>query len=197
VFTGGGSLVAKITKEQLRPSMKIRRNGQASVLTDEQLEELMSVFSRSDKLLFGICYYTSCRISEALQLTKEDIVGERIIFRASTTKTKKTREVKISAKLAELIIECGLPKTGYLFPGRKEGHRTRQSADLALRKACDYVGFKGISSHSFRRTGLTKMYKAGVPLPTLQKRSGHTSIANLTFYLDIDRDEVDAAGELL
>jgi integrase/recombinase XerD len=193
VFTGGGSLVAKITKEQLRPSMKIRRNGQASVLTDEQLEELMSVFSRSDKLLFGICYYTSCRISEALQLTKEDIVGERIIFRASTTKTKKTREVKISAKLAELIIECGLPKTGYLFPGRKEGHRTRQSADLALRKACDYVGFKGISSHSFRR----KMYKAGVPLPTLQKRSGHTSIANLTFYLDIDRDEVDAAGELL
>ncbi len=79
--------------------MKIRRNGQASVLTPEQLE------------------------------------------------------VKISAKLAELIIESRLPKTGYLFPGRKGGYRTRQSADLALRKACDYIGLKGVSSHSLGGLG--------------------------------------------
>lgn len=177
--------------------MKIQRNGQSSVLTEEQFQELMNVLSSSDRLLFGICYYTSCRISEALQLTKGDIVGERIIFRARTTKNKKTREVKISAKLAALMIEIGLPKMGYLFPGRKKGHRTRQSADHALRKACDYIGLIGVSSHSFRRTGLTKMYKAGVPLPLLQKRSGHASLSNLALYLDIDRDEVDAAGELL
>ena len=177
--------------------MKIQRNGQASVLTDEQFQELMSVFSLTDKLLFGICYYTSCRISEALQLTKADIVGDRIIFRAAITKTKKTREVKISKKLGELMIECGLPKAGYLFPGRKSGHRTRQSADSALRKACDYIGLKGFSTHSFRRTALTKLYKAGVPLPTLQKRSGHASSASLALYIDIDREEVDAAGELL
>lgn len=177
--------------------MKIRRNGQSAVLTEEQFQEMMGVFSSADKLLFGICYYTSCRISEALQLTKADIVGERIIFRAATTKTKKTREVKISTKLAALIIEIGLPKTGYLFPGRNGGYRTRQSADLALRKACDYIGLVGVSSHSFRRTGLTKLYRAGLPLPLLQKRSGHASPASLALYLDIDRDEVDAAGELL
>jgi integrase/recombinase XerD len=29
------------------------------------------------------------------------------------------------------------------------------------------------------------------------KRSGHAEAANLVLYLDIDRDEVDAAGELL
>lgn len=178
--------------------MKIQRNGQASVLTEEQFAELMGVFTNGDRLLFGICYYTSCRISEALQLTKEDIVGERILFRAATTKTKKTREVKIAKKLGELMIEVGLPKTGYLFPGKTKGtHRTRQSADLALRKACDYIGLVGVSTHSFRRTSLTKLYKAGVSLPLLQKRSGHASPANLALYLDIDRDEVDAVGELL
>ena len=178
--------------------MKIHRNGQASVLTEPQLTELMSVFSQGDKLLFGICYYTSCRISEALQLTKGDIVGDRIIFRAAITKTRKTREVKISQKLAELMIEIGFPSSGYLFPGRNGlGYRTRQSADLALRKACDYIGLKGVSTHSFRRTGLTKLYKAGVPLPTIQKRSGHASSASLALYLDVDREEVDAAGELL
>lgn len=31
----------------------------------------------------------------------------------------------------------------------------------------------------------------------LQKRSGHSSSANLAFYIDVDRDEVDAVGELL
>lgn len=40
-------------------------------------------------------------------------------------------------------------------------------------------------------------YKAGVPLPTLQKRSGHASSASLALYIDIDREEVDAGGELL
>lgn len=177
--------------------MKIQRNGQAGVLTPEQLEELFAVLAPADRLLFGICYYTSCRISEALQLTRGDIVGERLIFRARTTKAKKTRELKISAKLAELLIESGLPQSGYLFPGKNGAPKTRQSADLALRKACDYIGLKGISTHSFRRTGLTKMYRSGVPLPTLQKRSGHASSASLALYLDIERDEVDAAGELL
>ena len=55
-----------------------------------------------------------------------DIVGHRIIFRAATTKTKKTRSVKISKKLGELMIEVGLPKTGYLFLGRKSGYRPLQ-----------------------------------------------------------------------
>ena len=170
---------------------------QAVVLTDEQLKELFGVLSPSDRLLFGICYYTSCRISEALQLTREDIVGERLVFRARTTKTRKTREVKISSKLAELLLAAGLPSSGYLFPGKDGKHRTRQSADLALRKACDYIGLKGVSSHSFRRTGLTKLHRSGVPLPTIQKRSGHASSASLALYIDVDRDEVDAVGELL
>ncbi len=123
--------------------MKIQRNGQAEVLSDEQLQELFSVLSPADRLLFGICYYTSCRIGEALQLRREDIVGERLVFRAKTTKTRKTREVKISTKLAEFLLESELPSSGYLFPGKEGKHRTRQSADLALRKPCDDIGLKG------------------------------------------------------
>lgn len=83
------------------------------------------------------------------------------------------------------------------FLGESQDIALFQSADRALRKACDYIGLKGFSTHSFRRTALTKLYKAGVPLPTLQKRSGHASSASLALYIDIDREEVDGAGELL
>ncbi len=193
-----GLALANLSKEQRLNPVKVNRNGQSIVLTDDQMAELMAELAPTYQLLFGICYFTSCRVTEALQLRRQDIAGERIIFRARTTKTKRTREVKVSARLGKLLQEAELPEKGYLFPGKEPGsHLTRQAADLALRKACDYIGFKGVSTHSFRRGGLTKLYRAGVPLPIIQKRSGHASIANLSLYIDVDRHQVDAAGELL
>ena len=177
--------------------MKNNRNGQAEILREEQLEELFNVLSPKHKLLFAVCYYTSCRISEALQLQKTDIVGNCIVFRAATTKTKKTREVKISQKLAQIINQVGLPTAGYLFANSTDGHMSRQAADKTLRQACDYVGLKGVSTHSFRRTGITKLHDAGVPLRTLQQRTGHASLANLASYVEVNQSDVDAAGELL
>ena len=177
--------------------MKNNRNGQAEVLTDEQLAELIQVMQPNHQLLFAICYYTSCRVSEALKLERSDIIGDRIVFRARTTKTKTTRDVKIPSKLKAILKQSDLSPTGYLFPGKNRGHLTRQAADLALRKACDYLGIQGVSTHSFRRTGLTKLYKQGVPLKTLQERTGHVDLGNLAKYLAIGRDEVDAVAELL
>lgn len=177
--------------------MKNHRNGQAEVLTDSQLEELMAVLPDNHRLLFAICYYTSCRVSEALKLERSDMIGDRIVFRAATTKTKTTRDVKIPSKLREVLHQVELPATGYLFPGRTGGHLSRQAADLALRKACDYLGIRGVSTHSFRRTGLTKLYKQGIPLRTLQERTGHVDLGNLAKYLAIGKDEVDAVAELL
>ena len=177
--------------------MKNNRNGQAEVLTDEQLAELIQVMQPNHQLLFAICYYTSCRVSEALKLERSDIIGDRIVFRARTTKTKMTRDVKIPSKLKAILKQSDLSPTGYLFPGKNTGHLTRQAADLALRKACDYLGIQGVSTHSFRRTGLTKLYKQGVPLKTLQERTGHVDLGNLAKYLAIGRDEVDAVAELL
>lgn len=177
--------------------MKNDRNGQAETLTEEQLAELMTALTPCYRALFAICYYTSCRISEALQLRRSDLIGDRIVFRAVTTKTKQTRDMKVTAKLAAILAESELPRTGYLFPAKNGGHISRQAADLALRKACDYIGLVGVSTHSFRRTGITKLYHAGVDLKTLQRRTGHASLANLALYVDVPQSAVDAAGELL
>jgi len=177
--------------------MKNHRNGQAEIISEAQLEELFSVLSPSHRALFAICYYTSCRVSEALKLWRSDWIGDRIVFRASTTKTKRTREVKVSAKLAAILTVSDLPDQGYLFPGKNGEHLTRQAADLALRKACDYIGLRGASTHSFRRTGITRLHDAGVPLKTLQNRTGHASLANLALYIEVSQADVDAAGELL
>lgn len=178
--------------------MKNNRNGQAGILTEEQLQEIFDYASPKYKLLFGICYYTSCRISEALQLKRSDFKAGTIIFRASTTKTDKTREVKISSKLQSIIDEVGLPPEGYLFPGKNTGsYMSSQSADLALRKLCDYLGIEGISTHSFRRTSITKMHKSGCALKTIQQHTGHQDMDSLLRYIEIDEAEREAAVEVL
>ncbi|MBW4549083.1 MAG: tyrosine-type recombinase/integrase [Symplocastrum torsivum CPER-KK1] len=74
---------------------------------------------------------------------------------------------------------------------------TRQAADKALRHAADYIGLQGVSTHSFRRTGITKLHDAGIPLRTLQQRTGHASLANLALYVEVNQADIDAAGELL
>lgn len=177
--------------------MKNNRNGQASTLTEAQLDELLETLTPRYRLLFSICYFTSCRVSEALKLKRTDIVGDRIVFRASNTKEKRTRELKISNRLASVIQELRLPDSGYVFPNSKGGHISRQAADKALRSACDYIGVVGVSTHSFRRTAITCLHSQGVPLKTIQRRSGHASLANLALYIDVDQNEIDAAGELL
>ena len=177
--------------------MKNHRNGQAEVLSDAQLDALFAVLAPHQRLLFQICYYCSSRVGEALQLERSDIIRDRIVFRARTTKTKTTRDVKIPRKLQTLLHQANLPASGYLFPGRNGKPLSRQAADRALRHACDYLGLQGVSTHSFRRTSLTKLYKAGVPLKTLQERTGHADLGNLAKYLAIGKEEVDAVAELL
>lgn len=178
--------------------MKNNRHGQAAILSDEQLEELLAECNSQYRLLFAITYYTSARISEVLKLEASDIKGNTITFRKVNTKTKTTRQVKICSKLREIIKNSDLPKKGFLFLNQSgSNHISRQAVDKYLRKICDYLGFEGISTHSFRRTSITKMFEGEVDLKTIGKHSGHKNLDNLMRYVEIDEKEMDAAIELL
>jgi integrase len=86
------------------------------------------------------------------------------------------------------------PANPYLFPGSKgKGHIGTAPMQLVLREACQKLGIVGVSSHSWRRTALTEMYRRGVPLKTIQKISGHESLAALQLYLEVDPEQVEAA----
>ncbi|MBW4490334.1 MAG: site-specific integrase [Trichocoleus desertorum ATA4-8-CV12] len=49
----------------------------------------------------------------------------------------------------------------------------------------DRLGLVGVSTHSFRRTALTQMNSAGVPLRVIQQISGHHSLQALQRYLEV------------
>lgn len=174
--------------------MKVNGNGQGKILTPTELQQLFSegFTMPRDRALFGICLYTGCRVSEALALQTTDIKSGTLTFRKSTTKGKlKTRVVDIQPGLAQLLAEYQLLKSGALFPGMR-GRTftlTRFAADKILKGACVRVGLEGVSTHSFRRTALTMMSSAGIPLRVIQEISGHNDLGTLQRYLEVSPEQ--------
>lgn len=173
--------------------MKVAGNGQGKILTPEELRLLFAegLVSPRDRALFGICLFTGCRVSEALALQTTDIRGGTLTFRKSTTKGKlKTRVVDVQLGLATLLDQYQL-KPGALFPGVRglTEHLTRFAADKILRDACKRVGLEGVSTHSFRRTALTMMSSAGIPLRHIQEISGHNDLGTLQRYLEVSPEQ--------
>lgn len=140
--------------------------------------------------------YCGCRESAALALRVEDVREDVLTLRKGNTKGKQaTCQIDVHPRLSELL-EQYFPDSGYLFPGRHgKGKLTRAAADLTLRIACDRVRLEGVSTHSFRRTALTQMSNAGIPLRVIQSISGHESLSDLQRYLEVKPEQKRQAIE--
>lgn len=187
--------------------MKINRHGRAKILTQEEIQLVFSdgLHNDRDKTLFGVCLFTAARIREACTLLTEDIytpkgqVRPRLIIRKANTKGKlATRSVPVIQDLYQLLNNY-YPIRGdvYLFPGRCNGHKAEDSAARILRNACKEVGIIGVSTHSFRRTALTQMSNAGIPLRVIQEISGHRNLEQLQKYLEVSDSQVLGAAATL
>lgn len=188
-------------------AMKVNRHGRAKVLTQSEIHQIFNhgLQNDRDKTLFGICLFTACRIREACTLLTSDIytssclVRPKLILRKANTKGKlATRSIPVIEDLRQLLTSYrSLAGKVYLFPGRSDGHLAEDSAARILRTACQQVGITGVSTHSFRRTALTQMSNAGIPLRVIQEISGHRNLEQLQKYLEVSEEQVLGAASSL
>ncbi|MDZ4878120.1 MAG: Tyrosine recombinase XerC [Chroococcidiopsis cubana SAG 39.79] len=180
--------------------MKVKGNGRAKILTQAELERLFTrgFLTPRDKLLFAIAYYCACRVSEVLALTAADLAGSVVTLRKATTKGKMATRTLPSHPKLQAYLAAYDPPSSLLFPGRsKDKPLSRAAADLILRAACRRARIRGASTHSFRRTALTNMSNANVPIRVIQEISGHKSLTALQRYLEVKPDQVESAIALL
>jgi integrase/recombinase XerD len=178
---------------------KIDRFGQAAILDPEDWELLYNkgLKTAKQRAFFGIQRYTGARVGEVCQLLARDVGSREITFRKHTTKGKiKTRQVSIHKNLRK-ILKKYQPGEKWFFPGNSGNYLSPKTADLWLRQACDRVGLQGISTHSLRRTALTEMSAAGIPLRTIQQISGHSDLKTLAGYLEVSDAQKAAAIDAL
>ena len=188
--------------------MKIDRHGRAKILTTAEIQRLFSEgfadnpYPKRDRALFGICLYTACRINEACTLKTKDVylgkgkVREQLIIRKNRTKGKlATRTIPIIEDLRLLLLDYfPQPRSYNLFSGRGgKGHLNSDYAAQILKNSCTKLGITGVSTHSFRRTALTQMSNAGIPLRVIQEISGHRTLDELQKYLEVSEAQVRGA----
>jgi integrase/recombinase XerD len=185
--------------------MKIERHGRAKILTQDEIELLFRdgcvLDPPRDRALFAVMLYTAARVNEAVTLRLIDVFDRRgrvrpeITIRKGNTKGKlATRAIPVLEDLKMKLTQYSPKNLEYLFPGRYgRGHLHPDSASWILREACERVGIEGVSTHSFRRTALTQLSNAGIPVRIIQEISGHRTLDELYKYLEVRPDQVRGA----
>lgn len=136
------------------------------------------------------------RISDIVKLRLCDIVldGDRYRLEIVEQKTGKSRVFTVPLVIQQYIenycLRNGLRRDELIFP------LTERAIQKQLKIVCDYLGFEGISTHSFRKWYATEIYKnSGYDIALVQRLLQHSSAAVTQRYIGIEPQRIEAAIE--
>lgn len=136
------------------------------------------------------------RISDIVKLRLMDIVrdGERYRLSIKEQKTQKARTFTVPLALYQYIrcycMDCGISPEEPIFP------ITERAVQKQLKLVCDYLGYTGISTHSFRKFYATEIYKnSHYNIALVQQLLQHSSAAVTQKYIGIQQQELEKAIE--
>ena len=134
------------------------------------------------------------RISDIVKLRLCDIVldGDRYRLEIVEQKTGKSRVFTVPLVIQQYIenycLRNGLRRDELIFP------LTERAIQKQLKIVCDYLGFEGISTHSFRKWYATEIYKnSGYDIALVQRLLQHSSAATTQRYIGMESQRIEAA----
>ena len=186
---------------------------QALTLTDAQLKRALRYcatrkHTQRDKTILLLAMNTGLRAKEVAALRFGDVFDEeqkpRTQFTLSKYQTKgaRTRTVFVNKQLAQALTEyqhCtrSTLATAPLFHSQKGGHFSANTMCQLFLNIFHACGLKGASSHSPRRTFITRLANKGIGVRVLAELAGHSSIAVTQRYIDVNDEQMANAVELL
>ena len=136
------------------------------------------------------------RISDILKLRLCDIVrdGDRHRLEIMEQKTGKHRVFTVPLVIQQYIenycLRHHIKSTETIFP------ITERAVQKQLNIVCDYLGYEGISTHSFRKWYATEIYKnSGYDIALVQRLLQHNSAATTQRYIGIEPQRIEQAIE--
>ena len=136
------------------------------------------------------------RISDIVRLRPCDIVrdGERYRLEITEQKTGKRRVFTVPLVIQQYIenycLRNGIKAQERIFP------ITERAVQKQLATVCDYLGYEGISTHSFRKWYATEIYKSsGYDIALVQRLLQHSSAAVTQRYIGIEPERIEKAIE--
>jgi integrase len=178
---------------------------QAKVLTQTQVTALLAYAERSrnpirNHVIVLLSVKAGLRASEIAKLTWSMVldcsggIGALIELHDSAAKHRSGRRIPMHPDLrTALAALCSVsPRSGPVIRSQRGGAMTAVSIVNWFAKAYCAIGVAGCSSHSGRRTFITRaarlVHKAGGSLRDVQLLAGHRSIQTTQRYIDGDSD---------
>jgi integrase/recombinase XerD len=156
-----------------------------------------------DRALLEFLYATGARISEALAMTLDDVVGDDLRCAPAvrvTGKGNKQRIVPVGS-FARDALDAYLTRSrpslvsargrasAAVFVGNRGGALSRQNAWLILRRAAERAQItQPLSPHTLRHSFATHVLAGGADIRVVQELLGHSSVSTTQIYTKVTID---------
>lgn len=176
---------------------------QAKILTDDDIHDLLAYASYTrrparNRVIVLLSAKAGLRAGEIANLAWEMVldptgtVGNVIELHDWAAKNRSGRRIPLHRDLQEAlgVLRAGSTGIGPVIVSERGGPMTALSVVVWFSRAFDAVQLDGCSSHSGRRTFITRaarlVHKAGGSLRDVQVLAGHRSIQTTQRYIDGD-----------
>ena len=196
---------------------------QARTLNDKELNLLLLYVNTRkhaarDRAMLLMTHWAGMRIGEVAAVRIKDVLAAdgtikaEIALTAEQTKGRRGRIVVLAEKLRKELLQYLRARFSFtdlsalaasasyslpLFATQKRAGFNANTAAYHMHMLYKQAGIAGASSHSGRRSFLTKLSSRSVPLRVLMELAGHRQAQTTMRYCDVTADMKRAAVELL
>lgn len=189
------------------------REGKAKVLTENEFK-LLTLVAKEGK--FGVrnlamiyCSFgLGLRAKEIASLTIGDVANnqyqllDEISLKRKMTKGEKQRHVYLTHKKIREILQAhlntvkGTPFNKSLFQTQRQSRFTPNTLQKWFRSLYDKAGIHGASSHSGRRTFITRLIEQGADIKAVSRLAGHSNIVTTAIYVEDNPERLKRISNL-
>ncbi|MFH1501087.1 MAG: site-specific tyrosine recombinase/integron integrase [archaeon] len=162
------------------------------VLTKDEVKSIIeSCDSRKSKLMLSLLYSSGLRVSEVVNLKKQDIDFSENVGWVRRGKGRKDRIFTVSEILIREIQHYigENPDNAYLF-SKSKPLTTRNIQKIIQSTTRKMNMSKKVTPHTLRHSFATHLLEAGTDIRVIQAMLGHENLATTQIYTHISQDQI-------
>ncbi len=187
---------------------------QAKVLTAAETKRLLAVianerYAERNRLAVMLSHFAGLRVGEIASLSVSDVmdgegrVRDQLRLNPSQTKGGVSRTVFVNKRLQreirrylESLPALPAPETA-LAPSQKGGRFSANTLCQLFGELYRKAGIDGATSHSGRRSFITKLAHSGISSKVIMELAGHKHLSTTQKYIDVNDEMKRAAVEVV
>jgi len=163
------------------------------ILTIEEIKKMIdATLNIKHKLIIKLLYGCGLRVSEIVNLKKEEINFEEELIHIKLGKGKKDRFVKLPSSIKQDLSRYSkLNNSEILFPSNRGGKLTKDTIQKIVQNAAKKAKIKKrVYPHLLRHSFATHLLEQGTDLKIIQKLLGHSDIKTTQIYTQISQASI-------